>query len=224
MKELTGKEMEEKNSTKSKLIRVGIRLFSQYGYAGTSTRMIAAEAGVNLSAIAFHYTNKECLYASCLEYLLKKIRDYYGPSYQKIEDCFRRGEMTRENARKFLMELIDIQINTAFEKRYRSTLAMVYREEEGPEGRRILAEEVFNRQEGVMASLLQVLGPLDEARARVVSRLINGGIIAFGEHKGLVAPYIDIPQTGVPDWVRQEIRYSCCRIIDGAVGREKAEI
>lgn len=219
-----GERMEEKNNTKSKLIRAGIRLFSQYGYAGTSTRMIASEAGVNLSAIAFHYTNKECLYAACLEYLLEKIREYYSPSYSRIEECFRRGEMTRENARKFLLELIDIQIETAFEKRYRTTLAMIYREEGGPDSRKILTEEVFNRQEGVMASLLQVLAPVDEAKARVMSRFINGGIIAFGEHKGLIAPYIDIPENGVvPEWVRQEIRRSCMWAIDGFSKAETGE-
>ena len=50
--------MEGNNSTKTKLIKAGIKLFSQYGYAATSTRMIASEAEVNLSAIAFHYSNE----------------------------------------------------------------------------------------------------------------------------------------------------------------------
>ena len=77
--------MKEKVNTKDKLIRAGIKLFSKYGYAATSTRMIAAEAGVNLSAIAFHYTNKECLYQACLNYIVEKIREYYSPIREKIE-------------------------------------------------------------------------------------------------------------------------------------------
>ena len=58
-------DMEDKASTKKKLLRAGIKLFAEYGYAATSTRMIAAEAGVNLSAISFHFTNKTPFYYVC---------------------------------------------------------------------------------------------------------------------------------------------------------------
>ena len=66
--------MNEQINTKDRLIRAGVKLFAKYGYAATSTRMIASEAGVNLSAIAFHYTNKEKLYQACLEYMQEKSR------------------------------------------------------------------------------------------------------------------------------------------------------
>ena len=56
--------MEGNNSTKTKLIKAGIKLFSQYGYAATSTRMIASEAGVNVAAIAFQCYKKERLYVA----------------------------------------------------------------------------------------------------------------------------------------------------------------
>ena len=38
------KEQEQMN-TKERLVRAGVKLFSKYGYAETSTRMIATEAG-----------------------------------------------------------------------------------------------------------------------------------------------------------------------------------
>ena len=82
--------MEGNNSTKTKLIKAGIKLFSQYGYAATSTRMIASEAEVNLSAIAFHYSNKERLYVACLEYMLEKVKGYYGPRIWRL-----RGPLNR---------------------------------------------------------------------------------------------------------------------------------
>ena len=66
--------MNEQINTKDRLIRAGVKLFAKYGYAATSTRMIASEAGVNLSAIAFHYTNKEKLYQACLALLPPSIR------------------------------------------------------------------------------------------------------------------------------------------------------
>ena len=102
--------MEGNNSTKTKLIKAGIKLFSQYGYAATSTRMIASEAEVNLSAIAFHYSNKERLYVACLEYMLEKVKGYYAASYMEIEGTFKQDAMTPQKAYEFLEKLIDLQI------------------------------------------------------------------------------------------------------------------
>ena len=118
--------MEGNNSTKTKLIKAGIKLFSQYGYAATSTRMIASEAEVNLSAIAFHYSNKERLYVACLEYMLEKVKGYYAASYMEIEGTFKQDAMTPQKAYEFLEKLIDLQIEVAFAPQYKATLALIY--------------------------------------------------------------------------------------------------
>ena len=207
--------MSEQMNTKERLIRAGVKLFSKYGYSATSTRMIASEAGVNLSAIAFHYTNKEKLYEACLEYMQEKIKAYYSPSCQEIEEAIAAGEMTQEKAWNYLERLINLQIEVAFGKKYQSTLALVYREESGPEGLRPLTREVFDQQEGVMAQLIQAIVPLSDNRARVVSRFINGSIIAFGEHKSLIAPYIGDATEEDPGWLRSQIQISCLAMVRG---------
>jgi AcrR family transcriptional regulator len=211
--------MDEKNSTKQKLLRAGIKLFSKYGYAATSTRMIATEAGVNLSAIAFHYNNKECLYAACLEYMHGKIDDYYRDSYEEIEALLEHGEMTKEKALEGLRRLIDLQIDAAFGQKYQTTLELVYQESSGPEGVYPLSEAVFDKQEGVMAKLLQVLSPLSDDHARIASRFINGSIIAFGEHKSLIKPYLQ-EQAETPEWIKEEVRQICLAIIDRFTDKE----
>lgn len=205
--------MKDPITTKEKLIRAGIKLFSKYGYTATSTRMIAAEAGVNLSAIAFHFTNKESLYQSCLNYLVEKIQEYYGPFREKINQEFADGTMTKEKAWEYLKQLIDAQIEVAFGSKYQMTREMVYREDSSPDSSHILGETVFHQEEEVMARLLQALAPLSMGRARVISRFINGSIIAFGEHKSLIAPYVKESEEEDPDWVRNEIRRSCVAIV-----------
>ncbi len=207
--------MEEKDTTKKKLLRAGIKLFSQYGYAATTTRMIAAEADVNLSAIAFHYKNKECLYAACLEYMHDKIKSYYEDSYTAIEEAITEGSVTKEKAYEFLKKLIDLQIEAAFGQQYQTTLALVYQEGCGPEGIYPLSSVVFKRQEGVMAKLLQILAPVSDEKAMVDSRFINGSIIAFGEHGNLIKPYIlkKDKSAEFPDWVKAEIRENCLAIV-----------
>lgn len=207
--------MNEQINTKDRLIRAGVKLFAKYGYAATSTRMIASEAGVNLSAIAFHYTSKEKLYQACLEYMQEKIKAYYSPSCREIEEALAEGEMSEEKAWHYLERLIDLQIEVAFGKKYQSTLALVYREESGPEGLRPLTREVFDQQERVMAQLLQAIVPLTDNQARVISRFINGSIIAFGEHKSLIAPYIGDAPEEKPGWLRSQIRSSCLAMVRG---------
>lgn len=43
------------------LIEAGLRLFGQQGFDATSTRALAAEAGVNVALIAYHFGGKEGL-------------------------------------------------------------------------------------------------------------------------------------------------------------------
>lgn len=53
--------------TKSNLIKVSRRLFSQAGFDQVSVRAICAEANCNVSAISYHFGGKEALYRACLE-------------------------------------------------------------------------------------------------------------------------------------------------------------
>ena len=207
--------MEGNNSTKTKLIKAGIKLFSQYGYAATSTRMIASEAEVNLSAIAFHYFNKERLYVACLEYMLEKVKGYYAASYMEIAGTFKQDAMTPQKAYEFLEKLIDLQIEVAFAPQYKTTLALIYWENNGPGDMRPLSAAAFDRQERVMAELIQTVAPVSQSQAIIASRHINGSIISFGEHRGFIEDLIPKPLEGesVPLWIREEIKGNCLAIV-----------
>ena len=53
--------------TKTKILEVANNLFAERGYGGTSIRDIAKEADVNLSAVNYHFTNKDNLYAQVFQ-------------------------------------------------------------------------------------------------------------------------------------------------------------
>ncbi len=55
---------------KHQLIEVAIDLFSQKGFGGTTTKEIAAAAGVNEAIIFRHFATKQQLYAAILDYKL----------------------------------------------------------------------------------------------------------------------------------------------------------
>ncbi|HET9530283.1 MAG TPA: TetR/AcrR family transcriptional regulator [Blastocatellia bacterium] len=59
---------------RQQLIEVAIRLFSQKGFRGTTTKEIALAARVNEAIIFRHFATKEDLYAAILDYKASEIR------------------------------------------------------------------------------------------------------------------------------------------------------
>ncbi|GEM_PF-77464 len=49
------------------LVAAAKKVFALKGYAGTTVREIAKEAGVNLSLVSYHFAGKEGLYRTCIE-------------------------------------------------------------------------------------------------------------------------------------------------------------
>lgn len=61
----TGLELD----TRSKLLEAGVAQFARFGFAGTSVRKIADEAGVNHGSIKYHYSTKDELWRAVVAYL-----------------------------------------------------------------------------------------------------------------------------------------------------------
>jgi AcrR family transcriptional regulator len=55
--------------TKQKLLDAALEAFSENGYKGTSTRDIAARAGVHHPLITYHFSNKDRLWRSAVKYV-----------------------------------------------------------------------------------------------------------------------------------------------------------
>ena len=56
----------EKNATKEKLLNSAARLFAARGFDGISVRELAADAGVNLGSLTYHFGKKEKLFAEVI--------------------------------------------------------------------------------------------------------------------------------------------------------------
>jgi hypothetical protein len=61
--------------TKTKILEVANLLFAKHGFGSTSIRDIANEANVNLSAINYHFKNKENLYWKVFDYNYEKTSE-----------------------------------------------------------------------------------------------------------------------------------------------------
>lgn len=66
-------ETAKKISTKEKIFETAINLFSENGYDRTSIRALAKEVGIKESSIYNHYSNKESILNSILDYFMKEM-------------------------------------------------------------------------------------------------------------------------------------------------------
>ncbi len=64
--------------TRATLIAAGLHLFGRHGFAGTSTRDLAARAGTNVASIAYHFGGKAGLHMACANELARRIRVVIG--------------------------------------------------------------------------------------------------------------------------------------------------
>jgi TetR/AcrR family transcriptional repressor of mexJK operon len=70
----------DKERTRQKIIKKAVRLFTKLGYARTTTRKIAAEAGITEITLFRHFGSKEKLFTSIIEqcaapFIIKNFND-----------------------------------------------------------------------------------------------------------------------------------------------------
>ncbi|UDF32577.1 UNVERIFIED_ORG: CerR family C-terminal domain-containing protein (plasmid) [Roseateles sp. XES5] len=64
---------ETEHPTRTSLIQAALRQFGREGFAAASTRAIAAEAGTNISSIAYHFGGKDELRLACADFVAARI-------------------------------------------------------------------------------------------------------------------------------------------------------
>jgi TetR/AcrR family transcriptional regulator, regulator of cefoperazone and chloramphenicol sensitivity len=61
------------DETRMRIIAAAVDLFGEHGFAATSTREIAARAGVNAPALQYYFENKEGVYRACAEFFADEV-------------------------------------------------------------------------------------------------------------------------------------------------------
>ena len=87
-------------NTKQRILEVANVLFAKHGFGNTSVRDIASAADVNLSAVNYHFKNKERLYWKVFDYNYDKI-------CLKIEEIFEKSGSVEDMAVSVLEFFID---------------------------------------------------------------------------------------------------------------------
>ncbi|MBO6717961.1 MAG: CerR family C-terminal domain-containing protein [Rhizobiaceae bacterium] len=65
-------------ATRKALLMAGLAEFGSHGFAGTSTRRIAAAAKANIGSIAYHFGGKSGLREACARFVVETLRSIAG--------------------------------------------------------------------------------------------------------------------------------------------------
>ncbi|AFQ51239.1 CerR family C-terminal domain-containing protein [Burkholderia cepacia] len=70
------------DETRQRIIEAAIELFGERGFAGASTRDIAAKAGVNAPALQYYFENKEGVYRASVETIAELGWEVFRPAVE----------------------------------------------------------------------------------------------------------------------------------------------
>ena len=115
--------------TKVRLLETGARLFARYGFDATTTRMIAAEAGLNIATMAFHFGNKENFFHQVLLDTANHIRSYYEPLGRQVQSLREAGELDREKAWELICRYVDLVLSIVANMQEPYTLSLLFHEQ-----------------------------------------------------------------------------------------------
>lgn len=90
----------QKEATRAAILQAALQVFAEHGYAGSSTRDIAALAGAHHALIKYYFQNKETLWREAVTYLF--VRQAEELSYQPAPGSLSSAQGRREQAREIL--------------------------------------------------------------------------------------------------------------------------
>lgn len=186
-------ELSDSDTTSERLIKATQALIAVYGYDATTTRMIANLAKVTLSAINFHFGNKENLVRAAMFDASSKLEKYYSKLACEIRHFLKEDPVDKDKAWSYIDRLLTDRIRRAFD--YKASwvnIGLAEHENGLPESSRgLMAQTAVKASEQVLAELiLAVSDKKDAFQAALISRSINAAIISYSE-KPLLNQYLE---------------------------------
>lgn len=172
---LPRKQQQRSLLTKQKLLAAALDAFSENGFKGTSTRDIAARAGVHHPLITYHFSNKDRLWRSAVKYIFK---DFIA-ALQKVQE---ENKSDCPKARFAAM----IRIYVHYAARHPALHKIILQESSNPSDRLDWLSENFLRPLSDASSVyiveLQEKGVIPQGNPALIYNMIrtsSGGLIAL---------------------------------------------
>lgn len=211
-------------TTADRILASGMRCFAREGFAGATTRMIAADAGVTLPVIAYHFGNKEGLHRACADAIVEQYRRRLLPLVSAARTAADQTVLPREEARRWL-ETILLALVSAItadaEQRLSTDFVLREMSEQGP-GFALLFAELWQPGIALVADLLgharkgaaEGAGTTADDRAGAV--MLLAALSAFTREEAISRPFLGWDR--IDDSSRDQIGRVALRLLQGLIG------
>lgn len=168
--------------TRGKLIEAGLRLFGLHGFEATSTRALAQEAGVNLSAILYHFGGKEGLYGAVVEHIVSTKLTEIGPGLLRVMTTCANPASSREELLEAMRFLVRTTVSVMLgSPESRSFSQIMMQEQIAPTAAfGLFHDGFFAKVHGVWTVLMgRLLGLPDSLELRLRALAVMGQMVVF---------------------------------------------
>ena len=176
-------------TTAELLKEAAISLFGQYGYEGTSVRLIAQHAGVTAGQITANFGSKENLFNEIvMEIYVSTCKDY-DPIIGEYEYLKNENRCTEEAVWRLIERIIDTQIEFTLNLKNLDAVKIIniHSFNENMRTSTKLAQLTKSKIEDTLADLLRdVFKQKKRLHSLTISRAVNGSIVSFAEHAELL--------------------------------------
>ena len=93
-------------ATRTRMLEAAIEIFGSRGFDGTTTRMVVERAGTQLTAISYHFTNKEGLYQAAAEHIAHGIGSSFRAQVERTQLLLHSG-LQRNELVKLASQLLE---------------------------------------------------------------------------------------------------------------------
>ena len=181
-------------ASRARILEAAGKLFAEHSFSSVSVRRIAKAAGVNLSAIGYHFGGKEELYGAVLRQLVTDTAPLIGPAIAHLDAGVAAAGDRRALARvmaAFLRGLLGSILGT---ERMRWQIALMLREFHQPSSwfPMLLEERVHPLHNAVAGLVGAANGRAAEApETRLLTAALIGQCMALGAARRVVWARLD---------------------------------
>jgi AcrR family transcriptional regulator len=192
------KARQNPDSMKARILSAARRLFGANGYSDTTTRMIAAEVGIDVSTLHYHWGEKQILYEGVIAAINEEIHE----KFMEVERRCRGVDLRRR-----LEIAIDMMCDFLFSHPEVSNL-ILYGYFRRADRHVILDVNIAHYISNIAVAMGLAEDPDNvsvQAKARILA--VWNTVLNFISGEAFFRPMMDIDRTVYPDVVKETLKF-----------------
>ena len=172
--------------SKTRLLKIALKLFATRGLNGVSTREIARKAKVNISAITYYFGGKETLYLEVLKYIREVFTKEAAAIIKILSYDKKLNNMSKSEAREIFLKVYSTIIDTSFTPKnvYMSMILAKESITTSAMAMKVFTEGMFPLTKEIMKLVSKITGlPLNVKKTVLITITLLNQAIVFGRDK-----------------------------------------